>query len=307
MDSQPERSERFSIPPARPAYLTWLAVGLCVSLTVFHWSARGGTVARLDAHLSATPGQIWDGRYYGLVSNVFLHGNIFHLAFNVAWLLVLGAVLERTLRPVFWLSFFVASSAVASCAELAASGIVAIGASGAVYAMFGLLWAGRYYQPSWGEVATPGAFRMFVGWGVICLIASAFGYLHVANAAHAGGFLFGLAAGWTIYAGKRRPAALAVVVALGAVVILSLTWMPWSLPWTLWKAGKAIDSGDHNEAISHLRRSLRLGAKAGPIWQAISDVEVARGNLPAARAARIKSLEAAAAKEPPPRGWNLLR
>src|SRR5687768_998273 len=110
MDSQPASSER-SNPPARPAYLTWTAVALCVAFTAIHWSARGG---RLDAFLSVTPGQIWDGRYYGLVSNVFIHGNILHLAFNGAYLLVLGAVLERTVHPVFWLSFFLASAAVAS-------------------------------------------------------------------------------------------------------------------------------------------------------------------------------------------------
>src|SRR5688572_2567269 len=91
MDFQPASPER-SNPPARPPYLTWIAVGLCVALTAIHWSARSGSGGRLDAFLSVTPGQIWDGSYYGLVSNVFIHGNILHLAFNGACLLVLGAV-----------------------------------------------------------------------------------------------------------------------------------------------------------------------------------------------------------------------
>ncbi len=290
-----------SSPPARPPYFTWAAVGFCVAVTVIHSFARGGLGGRMDAFLSATPGQIWDGRYYGLVSNVFLHGNLLHLAFNTVGLFVLGAVLERTVRPIAWLSFFVASAAVASCAELAATGNVAIGASGVVYAIFGLLWAGRFYQPAWREVATPGVFRMFVGWGVICLIASAFGYLHIANAAHAGGFLFGLAIGWTIYAGKRRPAAFAVVLMLGIIVVLSLTWMPWSLTWTLWKAGNAVNSGDYTVAISDYRRSLSLGANPWTVWQRISEIDVLRGDMAAAREARIKALEAAAAeKDPPP-------
>ena len=307
MDSQPESSERSS-PFARPAYFTWTAVGLCVVVTVIHWSARGGLGDRMDAFLSATPSQIWDGRYYGLLSNVFLHGNLLHLAFNTVGLLVLGAVLERTVHAALWLTFFVASAAVAYCAELAASGNVAIGASGVVYAIFGLLWAGRYYQPAWREVATPGIFWTFVGWGVICLVASAFGYLHIANAAHAGGFLFGLAVGWTIYAGKRRPAAFAVVAILGIIVVLSLTWMPWSLAWILWRASKAEKSADYGVAITYFRRSLPMGANPEPVWQKISDLEVLRGNMNAAREARIEALEAAAvAKETSSRGWNLFR
>src|SRR5687768_6133281 len=135
MDSQPASSERSSAQPRGP-YLTWSAVALCIALTLTHWSAQRGIFSRIDAILSATPEQIWDGRYYGLLSTIFIHGNVLHLAFNVACLLILGAILEQTVHPLQWLAFFIGSSAVATCTELAASGVVAIGASGAVYAIF---------------------------------------------------------------------------------------------------------------------------------------------------------------------------
>jgi GlpG protein len=246
--------------------------------------------------MNPSPQSIWSGKYYGLIANVFLHGNFLHLAFNMLWLLRLGGALERTLKPLSWVAFFLSASVVGSCAELAVSGGSAIGASGIVYAMFGLLWAGRYYQPEWKEIATRETFWLFVGWGVLCMVASAFGYLHVANGAHAAGFLFGLAIGWAIYARRRRRFAFILLPLLAAVVILSLTWMPWSKAWMLWKASRLLSQQQWASASEHFRRSLRLGADPLAVWPFVYAAEDKLGNHAAAQEAKRRTAEALTAR-----------
>jgi GlpG protein len=253
---------------ARHAYLTWTVVGLSVAITLFSWWGQSHALAAaMSRILAESPESVWAGRYDGLVLNAFVHDNVLHLAFNMLWLHRLGGTLERTVNRAAWVLVFILAAAVGSSFDLAVSGGRAIGASGVVYAMFGLLWAGRYYRPAWKEVATTDVFWLFVGWGVFCIALSAFGVLHIANGAHAGGFLFGLAAGWTLYARRRRRwSAAAIGVACLAVVGLSITWMPWSLRWTLWKADESLGARDYSAAVAHLRRSLPLGARPLPVW-----------------------------------------
>ena len=107
------------------------------------------------------------------------------------------------------------------------SGVPGIGMSGVVYAMFGLMWAGRGMYPAWGAVATQYNLRLFIGWGLFCLVATYIPALHfaVANGAHGGGFLLGLSLGFLFFAPRRRwiwavPLALLVAATIFAVARL---------------------------------------------------------------------------------------
>ena len=128
------------------------------------------------------------------------------------------------------------------------------------------------------------------------MAASALGYLHIANGAHAAGFLFGLVTGWAIYARRRRKLAVIMIPALIAMVVLSLTWMPWSRPWTLWKATTLFRDQQWNAASIHFRQSLRLGADPLVVWPLIYVAESRQGHLEAAREAKSRTTEAFAAR-----------
>src|SRR5215831_11420611 len=78
------------------------------------------------------------------------------------------------------------------------------------------------------QVATRGNLIVFVGWGLFCIVATALGWLAVANAAHAGGFLFGLAVGELAFRRRRPYLAGAALVLLATLTVASVTWMPWS-------------------------------------------------------------------------------
>lgn len=266
---------------AHTPILTWVMVGLCVLLTLaHHTSARmPGTFWYQIGQFGVLPATaIWDGHYAALFTTIFVHANILHIGFNMLYLLAFGAILELTLNPLLWALFFVVSAVVGSGTELALTNQTGIGASGVVYAMFGLLWAGRREVPLWRVVATPKNMKIVLGWGLFCIAATWLGLLRIANGAHIGGFLFGLAVGWLFVAHRRRALASLLLAVLVAVTLLSVTWMPWSGAWCEWKGGKEAVQRNYASAIEWFQRSLRLGQNPVRVWAKIAVAEQQLGN-----------------------------
>ncbi len=295
-------SQRRPPPHPQKPVLTWLVCLMCLVMT-----AASRLPALLDPrHAGDYAGygylpltEIWSGGYSALFTAVFVHGSpyswgstLLHIGFNLLWLYALGMYLEETLHPMAWALFFLSSAVVSSGAEIALSGNAAIGASGVVYAMFGLMWAGRQRYPHWQEAATRQNLYVFVGWGLFCVLATWLDWLHVANAAHFGGLLFGLAVGWLFLARRWRVLSALILVGLLTLTVLSVTWMPWSLAWTEWKGNEAVQQRKYDAAIYWYRRSLRLGAKPAVVWQRIMLLEAQRNNPEGARQAQREWLRA---------------
>ena len=189
---------------------------------------------------------IWSGRYGALVTTVFLHANLmqnpFHLLFNLLWLARLGSTVEQTLGHLEWSIFCLAAAFIASGAELAIFGNVGIGMSGVVYALFGLAWGARRTVPAFSLVANDETVRFMLGWMALTFVLTQLRMWNIANGAHAGGLLFGLAVAWLFIERplplSRRIIAGVVLVALVALAVLSVTWLPWFPEWRSWHASR---------------------------------------------------------------------
>ncbi len=256
-------------PPRQPAALlsrrpifTWIAIGLSVLFSLPQLLSEFGIhLAALDpvARLaSPSPGAIWSGQYFLLLTAIFAHGGLLHILFNMMWLYQLGWILEATLSRPAWVAFLLLSGLVACCAELAFSGVPGIGMSGVVYAMFGLMWAGRREKPLWRAVATPGNLKLLVGWGIFCVIATWAHWMPVANFAHGAGFLFGIACGSLFVAKRWRALSGATLALLCALSFLSVTKLPWLGEWYLWRGDEAYRSGNVESAAALYEKSLRV-------------------------------------------------
>jgi GlpG protein len=199
---------------------------------------------------------------------------------------VLGSWIEAELSRAVWAAFFVLAAVVSAASELAVSGQAAHGVSGVVYAMFGLMWAGRRAIPSWAEIATYKNLQVFVWWGVFCIVATLFGWLQVANAAHFGGLYFGFAFGYLFIARRRKALSAAALAALAAVSVCAVVWMPWSIRWSNWKASSLALRGDYAGAIEWHRHAIWLGDDPSAGLNRILLLELARGNPDGVRRAR---------------------
>jgi GlpG protein len=225
--------------PASLPWLTYLCCVLCVAMTAGFWLV--GTNGQPRVGWGALPAEaIWGGRYGGLVTSVFVHGGILHLLFNVLWLARLGEAVERTFGHLEWAIFGLCAAFVAGGAELAVFGGDAIGASGVVYALFGLVWGSRRSVPAFQLIANDDTVRWMLGWMVLCFVLTVMGLWNIANGAHAAGLLFGLAVAWLLVEKPLPPArrALAggVLAALVILAVMSVRYLPWSHRWQVWQA-----------------------------------------------------------------------
>jgi membrane associated rhomboid family serine protease len=217
------------------------------------------------------PGAIWEGAYWSLLSSAFVHVEIWHLAFNVYWLWMLGSALERELGAGRFLAFFVASAFVSSAAQLA-TGDQGIGMSGVVYAMFGFAWVARERMPAFKEVLSEQTITVFLVWLVGCIAATMLGIIAIGNEAHLGGLTFGAAVAAAFVLRWRLPVMIPALALLLALSCIPLFWCPLSSDWAAHQASRAQERGDLPSAIHWYRQSLRLGGDAAWAWYNLAEV-----------------------------------
>ncbi len=131
------------------------------------------------------------GEYWRLWTVTLLHGSPLHLAFNMYALYLAGPVVERWYGSMRFLLIYLACAAAGSVASFVFGGDApSVGASGAIFGLFGLLLAaGRVHHP------VDRQSRALVSQlGMLILINIAFGFAvtGIDNAAHLGGLAAGL-------------------------------------------------------------------------------------------------------------------
>lgn len=229
---------------------------------------------------------IWNGAYWALISSTFVHFALWHVAFNVYWLWVLGSRLERAIGSLPFLGLFVLSAFVSSSFQLAVSDSTGIGASGVVYAIFGFMWATCRRYPQFNEVIDARTIQLFVIWLVGCVVATYLEIWEVGNAAHISGLLFGGAvAGYYVLRYKPR-LMLAGLVTLVVLSIIPLFWCPWSVTWLSHKAYDAHAAERYDAALDRYTQIIHIDPdnawaylNRSGVYQALGDSEKAQADL----------------------------
>ncbi len=149
--------------------------------------------------------------YLAVLTSLFLHGGIIHIAGNLLFLWVFGRRVEDRLGRVAYAGFYLAAGVVAAAAHVVAgpnSTVPFIGASGAIAGVMGayLVWFPQarintlffVFVIIWFKVQ---ARWILLAWFVLQFFTSP--NSGVAWVAHVGGFLFGMAVAWLLR--PRRP------------------------------------------------------------------------------------------------------
>ena len=135
-----------------------------------------------------------------LVTSMFLHVDIIHLALNMFFLFVSGDAVERELGIIRFLGLYLACGVIAGLFHsylTSASAIPTIGASGAIFgvlAAFAILFPFRWLLKLFGFIPIPLPAIIFVFVTIITETAyvSSGTVENVAHTAHVGGFLAGV-------------------------------------------------------------------------------------------------------------------
>ncbi len=195
-----ENDSKLAVSVVRGPFLTWIVCAACVA--IYFDIAQGGSHLR-NTLFRLTSSGIRSGNYWGLLTSVFTHAQLWHLAFNVYWLWILGGLLENVIGRLKWTAFFLAAAVISSGAQYIITGSTGIGASGVLYAMFGFMWIGRERYAAFQRIATKQNIILFLGWLVFCIISTQMGVFQVGNTAHIAGLLFGTGTAFLLLKNKK--------------------------------------------------------------------------------------------------------
>lgn len=134
------------------------------------------------------------GQYWRLLTAAFLHGGLLHLFMNMAFLIVGGTVLEPLLGKFKFLMVYLLLAILASCCSLWwYDPVLSVGASGAVFGLFGVLivfaMAGITGPENSREILF--GIVLFIAYNLLLGLATK----GIDNAGHIGGLLAGIAIG----------------------------------------------------------------------------------------------------------------
>lgn len=128
------------------------------------------------------------GEYWRLIASAFLHDGIIHLICNMYALYVIGPQLENFFGKIRFLIIYLFSAIAGNLLSLTFSSAVSVGASGAIFGLFGsLLYFGYYYRVYLGNVLRTQLIP-------VIMINILFGLVTpgIDNAAHIGGLIGGI-------------------------------------------------------------------------------------------------------------------
>ena len=200
--------------------VTYVLIGLNIAMFLLTTAtgtgfATGGTPSKLFRDLAMVPVYVgFDGDYYRLLSAMFLHYGILHIALNMLCLYQLGPYLESAFGRVRFTALYLLSGVGGSALSYALGPVFvqAAGASGAVFGLFAAFFV--LQRKRGGDVSQIGATI------AINLVIS-FGYASFIDwRGHVGGLVTGaLLTGALVYAPAVRRT---LYQAAGFVAVLAL-------------------------------------------------------------------------------------
>ena len=196
-----DMAQKFRSASRQP--LTMALIGL--SVAVFVISGFGEnlnpflnwlTIARITVHGNQIRwfglSEIMSGQLWRLVTPIFIHFGLIHLAFNMLWLHSLGSAIEGRRGRLRFLAIVLAIGVVSNLGEYAWNGPYFGGMSGVVYGLLGYVWMKGKYDSGSGLFVDRTTATIMLVWLFLCM-TGIFG--SVANGAHVVGLLAGLAIG----------------------------------------------------------------------------------------------------------------
>lgn len=174
------------------------------------------------------PSVVEAGQWWRLLTSMFLHAGIAHIAVNMIALYIFGSFTEEMLGRARFLVLYFVGGIAGGVAYLYFGNfdIPAVGASGAIFALPGAI-LGFSLRRGTFSMQNPIIMQILVILAINLWIG--FTIPTVSNEAHigglVGGFVFGALVATTVYSLKRRAIVIPALVGLGIEAALALLWL----------------------------------------------------------------------------------
>ena len=285
-DIQYQRIE--TAPWARPQSSSMIVTQVIFGANVAVFIAM--TLAIGGAMLSNPPGQAlvaWGanfgpqtvgGQWWRLLTCLFIHGGLLHIAFNMWCLWDLGRLAESVYGHWTFAIVYLLSGLSASIGSIVWNPVVlSVGASGAIFGIAGALIASFYLgEFSLPKAAVSGMLRsvvVFVGYNLFFGAVIA----RTDNAAHIGGLVMGLLLGALI--AKVAPAHDAILLRIGVLLVGAVLvaggalWLGRSRAYLVHRESglDRLNAGDPDAAIRELQKSARQKPDSADTHEALAE------------------------------------
>lgn len=210
-------------PSGRTPYVVYLLMALNIGIFLLYWPIMDEPyrIAAFFRDWALIPAEVsTGGQPHGLVTSMFLHGGILHLAGNMLFLWIFGDNMEDEMGHVGFLLFYLLSGLAAGLAQVisdSGSQIPTVGASGAIAGVMGgylllfpkarvdviliiVIFFKIFPVPAWVMLGIWFALQVVNG----ALIGAASS--GVAHWAHAGGFVAGVLLTFPLWRRRGGPA-----------------------------------------------------------------------------------------------------
>ncbi len=176
---------------------------------------------RIFENFALFPPAVEQGDWWLLITTAFLHSGLTHILFNMWALYVLGPGIERQVGSVPFAGLYLASALLGSVAYVATNSGPAVGASGAVFGLFG-----AWLASAWKSRHTPAGRANLQSIGIILGInlLLPFAVPRIAWEAHVGGLIAGvlITLAWQRLARDERARSAISFAVAGAALVLGI-------------------------------------------------------------------------------------
>jgi membrane associated rhomboid family serine protease len=219
---------------------------------------------------------LWEGEWWRLTVGAFYHVNLLHLLMNVLSLWIFADLLEPKLGKWRYLTFCLLA-ATFSIGPEAINDRCAVGLSGMIYALFGLLLVVRRHDESIAERIHPYLVPWCFVWLFLCIPLDISGMMPIANGGHLIGIVYGATVGWVCYDLRLRSRLASysglAAVHFGLIVgVLALIQPVWNGRYVAWQAIQQPESIESWQKAVELDPSLETG------WRFLAEHYVTSGD-----------------------------
>lgn len=190
----------------------------------------GPTTATLIKLGAIMPALVGDGEYWRLLTGIFLHASLIHIALNGYALWIIGSVVESELGSLKYLVIFLVTGLFASACVFMFSGVFepTVGASGAIFGLFGVFAAYNYRRRKIPFYAARLRTMLYL---IVLNVVFTFAVPGISRAGHIGGLVGGLVVGLVMEGiGPRTSRTLAfwgvIATMVAATVVLVIVRTP---------------------------------------------------------------------------------
>lgn len=233
--------------------------------------------------------ELWKGQWWRLPVSALHHGDLVHLLCNAIGLWILGGMLEPRLGRLRYTAFVVGGLVVSLLPE-AAIEQPAVGISGLLYAMFGLLLVLRTHDETIRERFHPSLITWGFAWLFLCIPLTMLEIMPIANGGHLCGVVYGASVGWLCYIVLPRHRAIGWLSVVGlhlavAVGFSSLMAPVWNGRYWGWRA---VTEGRPDLWLEAVQRDPRMVTG----WVAMIGDRLSSGDSQGAWAAALQAVRA---------------